>query len=102
MKLLALPCLAQTEVRALVDNNPILRGKTLAGAPVIGPQELGAREIADPRDPIIIATLLHADEIGTQIRRLGLGNPVLSLLPDSNSDLQSGVRSEVRSEVRRS
>src|ERR1700674_1797408 len=33
MKLLALPCLAQTEVRALVDNNPILRGKTIAGAP---------------------------------------------------------------------
>jgi len=92
MKLLALPCLAQTEVRALVDNNPILRGKTLAGAPVIGPQELGPREIAGIRVPIIIATLLHAAEISAQIRRLGLGNPVLSLLPDSNSDLQSGVR----------
>ena len=38
MKLLALPCLAQTQVRALVDNNPILRGKTVAGAPIIGPR----------------------------------------------------------------
>jgi hypothetical protein len=102
MKLLALPCLAQTEVRALVDNNPILRAKTIAGAPIIGPQELGPQEIAGTCEPIIIATMLHAGEISAQIRRLGLGNPVLSLLPHSNSDLQSGVRSEVRSEVRRS
>ena len=92
MKLLALPCLAQTEVRALVDNNPILRGKTIAGAPIIGPQELGAREIAGTREPIIIATLLHAGEISAQIRRLGLSNRVLSLLQDSNSDLQYEVR----------
>jgi hypothetical protein len=64
-----------------VDNNPILRGKTLAGAPVIG-----AQEIAGTREPIIIATLLHADEISVQIRRLGLSNPVLSLLQNSNSE----------------
>jgi SAM-dependent methyltransferase len=102
MKLLALPCLAQIQVRALVDNNPILRGKRLAGAPVIGPQELGPQEIAGTPEPIIIATLLHADEINAQIRRLGLNNPVLSLLPDSNSDLQSEVRSTLHSEVRRS
>ena len=92
MKLLALPCLAQTEVRALVDNNPILRGKTIAGAPIIGPQELGPQEIVGTCEPIIIATMLHAGEISAQIRRLGLGNRVLSLLQDSNSDLQSGVR----------
>ena len=79
MKLLALPCFAETHVRALVDNNPILRGKTLAGASIVGPQE-----IAGTPEPIIIATLLHADEISTQIRRLGLNNPVLSLLPISN------------------
>jgi SAM-dependent methyltransferase len=97
MKLLALPCLAQTEVRALVDNNPILRGKTIAGAPIIGPQELRAQEIAGSRDPIIIATLLYAHEISVQIRRLGLSNPVLSLLQDSNSDRQSDIKSEVRS-----
>src|SRR6202142_2260725 len=78
MKLLSLPCLAQTQVRALVDNNPVLRGKPLAGAPVVSPME-----IAGTSEPIIIATLLHADEISAQIRRLGLHNPVLSLLPDS-------------------
>ncbi|MFZ3341169.1 MAG: methyltransferase domain-containing protein [Terriglobales bacterium] len=78
MKLLSLPCFARTQVRALVDNNPVLRGKTLAGAPVVSP-----KEIAGTSEPIIIATLLHADEISTQIRRLGLHNPVLSLPADS-------------------
>jgi SAM-dependent methyltransferase len=81
MKLLGLPCLAQAKVRALVDNNPILRGKTLAGAPVVGP-----REIAGMREPIIIATLLYADEISAQIRHLRLSNPILSLAPNSNSE----------------
>jgi SAM-dependent methyltransferase len=106
MKLLTLPCLARTEVRALVDNNPILRGKTMAGAPVIGPHELGSQEIAGTSEPIIIATLLHADEISAQIRRLGLSHPVLSLLQDSNAERQSKIRSQIRSkiqsEVRRS
>jgi 2-polyprenyl-3-methyl-5-hydroxy-6-metoxy-1,4-benzoquinol methylase len=102
MKLLALPCLARTEVRALVDNNPILRGKTIAGAPIIGPEELGPQEIAGTGEPIIIATLLHADEISAQIRGLGLSNPVFSLLQDSTPDLQPGVRSTLHSEVRRS
>ena len=80
MKLLALPCFTKTQVRALVDNNPILRGKTLAGAPIVGPQEIAATH-----EPIIIATLLHADEISDQIRHLGLSNPVLSLLPNPSS-----------------
>jgi SAM-dependent methyltransferase len=83
MKLLALPCLARTQVRALVDNNPILRGKTLAGAPIVAPQE-----IAGTGEPIVIATLLHADEISAQIRRLGLSNPVLSLLQPSHSEVR--------------
>jgi SAM-dependent methyltransferase len=84
MKLLALPCLAKTQVRALVDNNPVLRGKTMAGAPIVGPQQ-----IAGTTEPIIIATLLHASEISTQIRRLGLRNPILSLLPESSISLAS-------------
>ncbi len=91
MKLLALPCFAQAQVRALVDNNPILRGKTLAGAPIVEPQE-----IAGTHEPIIIATLLHASEISAQIRRLGLSNPVLPLLEDSNSEGHSEVHSEGR------
>ncbi|HSZ63823.1 MAG TPA: class I SAM-dependent methyltransferase [Terriglobales bacterium] len=91
MKLLALPCLAQTRIRALVDNNPILRGKTLAGAPIVGPQQ-----IIGTTEPIIIATLLHAGEISAQIRRLGLTNPILSLLPESAAALASKARSGVR------
>ena len=91
MKLLFLPCLAQTQVRALVDNNPVLRGKTLAGAPVVSP-----RGIAGTTEPIIIATLLHADEISTQIRLLGLHNPVLSLLPDSAANNKSNIPVEGR------
>src|SRR5208337_3028647 len=92
MKLLALPCLAQTQVRVLVDSNPILRGKTMAGAPIIGPEEIGPQEIAGASEPIVIATLLHAGEISTQIRRLGLSNPVLSLLQNSNSEVHSEGR----------
>ncbi len=91
MKLLALPCLAQAKVRALVDNNPVLRGKTLAGAPVVSP-----KEISGTSEPIIIATLLHADEIRAQIRQLGLHNPVLSLLPDSSVKSESNVSVEGR------
>jgi len=87
MKILALQALAKTQVRALVDNNPILRGKTLAGAPIVSP-----RDIAATTEPIIISTLLHADEISAQIRRLGLGNPVISLMPNANSAIHSGVR----------
>jgi 2-polyprenyl-3-methyl-5-hydroxy-6-metoxy-1,4-benzoquinol methylase len=91
MKLLSLPCLAETQVRALVDNNPVLRGKTLAGAPVVSP-----KEIAGTSEPIIIATLLHSGEISAQIRRLGLHNPVLSLLPDSSANNKSNVPIEGR------
>jgi 2-polyprenyl-3-methyl-5-hydroxy-6-metoxy-1,4-benzoquinol methylase len=83
MKLLALPCLSRAKVRALVDNNPILKGKTLAGAPILAPAD-----IAGTREPIVIATLLHADEIAAQIRRLGLANPVLSLLPSSVAEVR--------------
>jgi 2-polyprenyl-3-methyl-5-hydroxy-6-metoxy-1,4-benzoquinol methylase len=82
MKLLTLPCFAQTKVRAVVDNNPVLRGKILAGAPIVGP-----REIATTHEPIIIATLLHADEIIAHIRHAGLSNPIISLPQASNSVL---------------
>ena len=91
MKLLSLPCFAQTQVRSLVDNNPVLRNKTLAGAPVVSP-----KEIAGTSEPIIIATLLHADEISAQIRRLGLQNPVLALLPDSTANSKSVIPVEGR------
>jgi SAM-dependent methyltransferase len=80
MKILALPSLAGKQVRAIVDNNPILRGKMLAGALIVGP-----KEIANTREPIVIGTLLHDHEISAQIRDLGLTNPVITLLPKRNS-----------------
>jgi FlaA1/EpsC-like NDP-sugar epimerase len=81
MKLLALPSLTRTEVRALVDNNPALRGKTFRGAPVVGPKDM-----AGSHEPIVIATLLHDGEISAQIRRLGLENPVITLLPTQTAE----------------
>lgn len=84
MKLLALPCLRSVEIGALVDNNPILRGKRFGSAPVVGPQE-----IVGGHDPIIIATLLHAGEIISQIRRMGLHNPVIELLPGARAEAHS-------------
>ncbi|MFY9903745.1 MAG: class I SAM-dependent methyltransferase [Terriglobales bacterium] len=91
MKLLALPCLDRVQLCALVDNNPIFRGKTLAGAPIVGPQQ-----IAGTAEPIIIATLLHSGEISAQIRRLGLSNPIVSLLAESHVALQPDARAGAR------
>jgi SAM-dependent methyltransferase len=81
MKLLALPALAAADICGIIDNNPVLRGKTLAGAAIVAPQT-----IAGSTEPIILATLLHADEIRADIRRLGLTNPVISLLPRPQSE----------------
>jgi 2-polyprenyl-3-methyl-5-hydroxy-6-metoxy-1,4-benzoquinol methylase len=81
MKLLSLPSLAQVQLHALVDSNPVLRGKKLSGAPVVSPQD-----IAGTSEPIIIATLLHADEISANIRSLGLTNRVVSLLPEPTEE----------------
>jgi FlaA1/EpsC-like NDP-sugar epimerase len=83
MKLLALPSLSRIQVQAIVDSNPTLRGKKLRGAPVIGPQEISG---TTESSAIVIATLLHAEEIMTQIRAMGLRNPVLQLLPNSNRE----------------
>ena len=84
MKLLTLPSLAGTELRALVDNNPILQGKRIANAVVMSPKDL-----RDTDDPIVIGTLLHTDAITGQIRRLGLDNPVIELRQTSEAAGQS-------------
>jgi SAM-dependent methyltransferase len=85
MKLLALPSLQRVQIQAIVDSNPTFRGKTLRGAPVVGPHEIsGTRESTI----VIIATLLHSDEIMAQIRSIGLANPVMPLLPKSNREVK--------------
>ncbi len=79
MKLLALPSISRVELVAIVDNNPTLRGKSLGGVNVVGPEDLSLKHTSVP---IVIFTLLHNHEIEDQIRRLGLNNPVLTLLPN--------------------
>jgi len=88
MKLLALPALKLRGLRAIVDNNPILQGKTLCGSPVVAP-----RDIAGFAEPIVITTLLQAGEIEVQIRQMGLRNTVLHLLPASAAD-HRGLRAQ--------
>jgi len=74
MKLLDLPSLRVKNVVAVVDSNPVLHGKRLAGAPVIAPSALSDRSA-----PILIATLLHEDEIASRIHELGVCNRVVRL-----------------------
>ena len=81
MKVLALPCLQTASLRAIVDSNPILRGKKFRGSPVAAPSD-----ISGTSEPIVITTLLHANEIAAQIRQLGLSNPVISLLPAESAE----------------
>jgi SAM-dependent methyltransferase len=83
MKLLGLPSLAQVKVEAIVDSNPTLRNKTLRGAPIVGPKEISTK---GESSPVIIGTLLHAEEIMAQISELGYRNRVLSLLPNSTPE----------------
>jgi hypothetical protein len=83
MKLLGLPSLAQVKVEAIVDSNPTLRNKTLRGAPIVGPKEISTM---GESTPVIIGTLLHAEEIMAQISELGYRNRVLSLLPNSTPE----------------
>ena len=81
MKLLAFSCLKRHALRAIVDNNPVLRGKTLGGSPVVAPAD-----IAGSPEPIVITTLLHATEIEAQIRQMGLRNTVIQLLAPSTAE----------------
>ncbi|MDQ2659989.1 MAG: class I SAM-dependent methyltransferase, partial [Verrucomicrobiota bacterium] len=75
MKLLAESSLAEVQVIAFVDGNPINQGKTLRGAPVLPPER-----IKDDETPILIATLLHYKEITATIREtLRLSNPLITL-----------------------
>jgi len=82
MKLLTLPVLQKSTIVQFVDNNPVLRGKRLAGAPIVAPSA-----IAVSKAPIVIATLLHTDAIVADIRRHGIQNPVLQLLSPADAEV---------------
>jgi hypothetical protein len=74
MKLLEDTVLRDAELVACVDGNSIHHGRRLRGAPVLPPEQAPSGDT-----PILITTLLHADEIRSRIRGLGLPNPVIAL-----------------------
>jgi len=75
-RLLVTTPLLRANIRAFVDSNPSLWGRTVAGLPVLSPEDVRTRAEA-----ILVSSLVFADEIRHQIRSvLGCPNPVLDLL----------------------
>ena len=74
MKLLIETSLAQAEILAFVDSNPINQGKILRGTPVIAPEA-----IYRFTEPILISSTLHQKSIVEQIEKMGLRNPLILL-----------------------
>jgi len=75
LKLLNETPLNKAHILAFVDSNPINQGKTLNGVPIVNP-----KQVVKYRHPILIATLLHEQEIRFEVRLLSLDNPTLSLV----------------------
>jgi SAM-dependent methyltransferase len=73
-RLLASSSLAGANIVAFVDSNPQLRGKTLAGKPILAPDQLGSRS-----EPIVICSQPFRMEILEAMSALGLPNKVISL-----------------------
>ncbi|HKF24155.1 MAG TPA: methyltransferase domain-containing protein [Candidatus Angelobacter sp.] len=80
MKLLDLPALRERKVVAVLDSNPVLHGKRLAGAPVMPPEAGVGRN-----EPIVISTLLHEEQIASRICQLMPGSRIVRLLPGGAS-----------------
>jgi SAM-dependent methyltransferase len=59
---------------AFIETNTDYHGGTLAGKPIISPEE-----IDDPRCPIIISSLMYQDAIVAQIESMGLKNQIITL-----------------------
>ncbi len=74
MKLLAETSLAQAQIEAFVDGNPLYHGQLLQGKPIIAPDEIFASN-----HPIIVTSILHHRAIAEKIRQLHLPNPIIAL-----------------------
>ncbi len=86
MKLLGENSLAEAQIAAIVDGNPVHHGLRLRGVAISAPDQ-----IRGMNNPILIASVLHEAEISHEIRcRLGMDNPILSLLTVG----EQGVASE--------
>jgi len=81
MRLLAETSLARATIAAFIDSNPLHVGGTLAGSPIISPQNLAKRREEFHDAPIVVGTLLHERSIADAIASLGLTNPVVFLRP---------------------
>jgi hypothetical protein len=69
-------CLAQAEISAFVDGNPINQGKLLKGIPILAPAQ-----VQGSPQPIIVASMIQGQAIARAIAQLKLPNPVV-LLPN--------------------
>jgi SAM-dependent methyltransferase len=76
LKLLAVTMLARANVVAFVDTNPMLHGKRLRGAPIVGTDELALLP-----HPVLVGSLISREPIARRIRELGLANRVIFLEP---------------------
>ncbi|HEU4721326.1 MAG TPA: hypothetical protein VFS59_08185, partial [Gemmatimonadaceae bacterium] len=76
LKLLGVTMLRHRDIAAFVDTNPVLHGKRLRGAPIVGPDSLG-----DYPEPILVGSLISREPIARRIRELGLPNRVIFLNP---------------------
>jgi SAM-dependent methyltransferase len=63
MKLLAETSLANAQIVAFVDGNPINQGKVLCGTRILAPDQIGAMQF-----PIIVTSILHGQEIKKMIK----------------------------------
>ena len=76
MKLLAETSLANADIVAFVDSNPINQGLSLQGVPILAPSQ-----VKSSMTPIIVASTLHYRAICESVRQLELPNPVIALGP---------------------
>jgi SAM-dependent methyltransferase len=74
MKLLVETSLAQADILAFVDSNPINQGRILRGIKVIAPEE-----VSYFTEPILITSTLHQQSITEQITKMGLQNKLILL-----------------------
>ena len=73
MKLLAETALAEANIRAFVDSNPVNHGRVLRGIPTLAPEQ-----ILGMTDPIVVASTLHYEAIVRHIReQMKLPNDVI-------------------------
>lgn len=73
-RLLATTELAKANIVAFVDSNPHLTGRSLAGRPILGPEQIAGR-----KEPILICSYAFEKEIAEVIRkRYRLANRIMS------------------------